>query len=745
MQDYRKFLESKIILHNDAGFDIDESDLNENLFKFQKFIVKTALKKGKFALFSDTGTGKTIMQLEWANKIVQKTSKPVLILAPLAVAGQTIQEGFKFGIEVIRLKGITQLGPAIYITNYEQLPKIDVKPFIGIVLDESSILKNFTGKYKQLIINSFRETPYKLACTATPSPNDHMELGNHSEFLNVMPSNEMLSRWFINDTMHFGSYRLKKHAINDFWEWVASWAIMMQRPQDIGFNQEGYDLPPLKIIEKQVDVDITDFHNGQLFKNSNVNATNFNAELRNTMNERMHAVADLVNNSKEGFLIWVNQNQEADYLKRLIPDAVEVRGNEKPELKESKLLGFAKDEFRVLITKKKIAMFGLNYQNIHNQIFASLDFSFEGLYQAIRRSYRYGQTKPVNVYIITTSTMQNVIATIKEKQKRFDTMKEQMNKVVSNIYFKQRERLKLKVEFEHKIVKDEDFEMHLGDCVEVVKTLEDNSVDFSIFSPPFSNLYIYSDSIRDMGNNKDDETFINHFKFLIPELKRILRPGRLVAVHVKNLVNYMNSHGKSGMRDFRGDVIRAFTEFYFSYHSEITIWKDPVIEMQRTKAHGLLYKQLRKDSTFSRTGMAEYLVIFRKWPDESNENLVKPVNWKTEDNFPLEVWQKWASPVWMDIRQTNVLNIQQAKEGQDEKHICPLQLDIIERAIYMWTNPGEIVFSPFAGIGSEGFGAIKAGRKFVGIELKERYFEIAVRNLRSIKQNQNQLHLFEAI
>jgi DNA modification methylase len=741
--DYRDFLKTKHTRIEQSGIDVFESEMNSMLFDFQKFIVRKALRAGKYALFSDTGTGKTIMQLEWGNWVVKHTNKPVLILTPLAVSGQTILEGKKFGYIVERYSGKTE--PEIYVSNYEQLDNIDTSVFSGIILDESGILKNFSGKTKNKIINTFKNTRFKLACTATPAPNDHLELGNHAEFLNVMPSNEMIARFFINDTMHFGSYRLKAHAVRPFWEWVATWAMMMTKPSDIGFEHAGYDLPPLEIIEHQVDVDIKDFENGNLFRNSNVNATNFNAELRLTMKQRMQKAAEIASGTNDQVIVWVNQNAEADAIKKLIPNAVEVRGSEPPEDKEKKLIGFGLGEFRVLITKKKIAQFGLNYQNCHIQIFASLDFSFEGLYQAIRRSYRFGQKKQVDVHIITTETMENVSKAIKEKESAFNEMKRNMILAAKSVYqFEDKKRLELTMEFNHEVIKNEYYEMHLGDSNEVIKGIPDNSVDFQLFSPPFSNLYIYSESVRDMGNCKDDEEFIKGFEFLIPELKRILRPGRLVAVHVKNLVNYMNSHGKSGQRDFRGDIIRAFTKHDFSYHSEVTIWKDPVIEMQRTKAHGLLYKQLRADSSFSRNGMAEYLVIFRKWPEnENDEKLVQKVNWKTEKNFKLEQWQEWASPVWMDIQQTNVLNIRMAKDGNDEKHICPLQLGIIERAVYLWTNPGDVVFSPFAGIGSEGYGALKAERKFVGIELKKIYFDSAIRNLNSVIENKNQLSFFD--
>jgi DNA modification methylase len=270
------------------------------------------------------------------------------------------------------------------------------------------------------------------------------------------------------------------------------------------------------------------------------------------------------------------------------------------------------------------------------------------------------------------------------------------------------------------------FALYNGDCAEVVKALPDRSVGLAVYSPPFSSVYTYSGSERDMGNAGSDHEFIKHYGYLLKHLYRMLRPGRVAVVHCKDLVNYANSSGRAGLRDFPGDLIRAHQKAGFTLHSRVTIWKCPVTEMQRTKAHGLLYKQLRTDSSFSRQGLAEYLLVFRRWAAECDE--VAPVT-HTEADFPLDQWQQWASPVWMDIDQTNVLNVEQARSDRDEKHMCPLQLDLIERCVKLWSNPGDVVFSPFAGIGSEGYVALRAGRQFVGIELKPEYFKHAVRNV----------------
>jgi len=309
----------------------------------------------------------------------------------------------------------------------------------------------------------------------------------------------------------------------------------------------------------------------------------------------------------------------------------------------------------------------------------------------------------------------------------------------------------------------QDWTLYQGDCVSVAKTLPADSIDFAIFSPPFSTLYVYTDLPEDMGNNQDHAQFFEHFDYLIPELWRITKPGRLCAVHCKDLPLYMNRDGASGLYDFPGDLVRTFTEPRFGsahdrwvFHSRITIWKDPVIEMQRTKNHGLLWRNFTERGEVTRQGMADYVLVFRKWIDaaEMPDKQVRndpdhyvgddgPTSWRSQRDHSIQVWQKYASPVWFDIRQTNVLNVRSARSEDDEKHICPLQLDVIDRCVELWTNPGDTVFSPFAGIGSEGYVALRAGRKFTGIELKPEYWQQACRNLATMSDKANEVTLFD--
>jgi DNA modification methylase len=726
-KEYLEFLETKQKNHVYSGFDIDESELNDMLFPFQKFCVKRALKAGKYAFFQDCGLGKTCQQLEWSKHVNKKTNKPVLILAPLAVSGQTIKEGKKFHIDVCKYDGSNA---PIQISNYEQLENIDTSIFGGIVLDESSILKNFEGATKKLILDLFKDTPYKLACTATPSPNDPMELGNHSEFLDVMSRNEMLAMYFVHDGGETGKWRLKGHAVKLFYQFIGTWAIMLNKPDDIGFKMDGYNLPSLNLIEKQIATAQRD--NGRLFNDAAISATNFNQELRLTRKERLAEVVQIVNSRPdENFIIWIKQNEEGEILRKMLPDAIEVKGSDSNEWKEKHLLGFADNQFRILISKTKIASFGMNYQNCRNQIFASLDFSFEGLYQAIRRSYRFGQTNEVNIFLITTDTMSNVKQSIDNKQKQFEVMQDEMSKAINaNL----NNKLMKKSDYDTEEVKNEWYKIKRGDCVQLISELENESIGLSVFSPPFADLYTYSSHLEDMGNSKDYNEFLTQFSYLIKELHRVMMQGRNVCVHCMDLPIQKGKHGFIGLRDFSGLLLKSFEDAGFIYASRVTIWKDPVVEMQRTKALGLLHKQIKKDSTMSRVGIPDYVMIFRKDGERNN-----PV---TNTDLSVDLWQKYASPVWMDIDYGNTLQgYRNGRDENDEKHICPLQLDTIERLIHLYTNKGDTVFTPFMGIGSEVFQAVKMERRAIGFELKESYFDLAKKNLQSVLETKKQLTL----
>jgi superfamily II DNA or RNA helicase len=395
-------------------------NINSKLWPSQAYGVELALWNLRYANFFDTGMGKTGVFLEYAKQVTSQKNIAALILTPLAVSKQTIEQGENFGIEVNRLgKSVSKGG--IYVTNYDQIDNIDTRLFDCIILDESSCLKNHTSKTKQKLTEAFSNTTYKLCCTATPSPNDPMEIGNHSEFLNVLSRNEMLAMYFVHDGGETAKWRLKKHGVNAFYRWMSSYSLLATKPSDLGFSDGGFHLTKLNLTEHKIK---TENKGDSLFNEMAVNAVEFNRTLMETMKERMETTCQLL--TPDATVIWVKQNEEADYLKKLLPHAVEVRGSQSTEEKEEKLLGFAHGYFPLMITKDRIAMFGLNYQNCHNTILPSPDFSYEAIYQIIRRFYRYGQKFDVNAKILATDRMQNVIESYKRKESQWQEMKKQM-------------------------------------------------------------------------------------------------------------------------------------------------------------------------------------------------------------------------------------------------------------------------------------------------------------------------------
>jgi len=730
MSEYQAFLEKKRVTAPACGL-ADVPPLNPQLYDFQRDIVSWTLRRGRAAIFADCGLGKTPMQLEWARHV----PGDVLILAPIAVSAQTVREGEKFGITINPCRSQDDVRPGINITNYEMLKHFDSGAFTGIVLDESSILKAYDGKTRAQIIESFERTPYRLACTATPAPNDYMELGNHAEFLGVMSRVEMLATFFVHDGGETQKWRLKGHAEQEFWAWLASWAVAIRKPSDLGYDDGGFVLPEL--VTHEIIVKVDQPTQGFLFP---VEASSLQERLaarRDTVEDRVKDCAAIANESSGSFLVWCNLNTESSMLASAIDGAVEVKGADSAEHKASAMLGFAAGDHRVMVSKPSICGYGMNWQHCNQMAFVGLSDSFEQYYQAVRRCWRFGQTKPVHVYLICAETEGAVMANIKRKEADANRMAESMIEHMRG--FSQREihggATRMTNEYREHVETGECWEMRLGDCVENVARLDDESIDFSVYSPPFASLYTYSNSERDMGNCKDDEEFMAHYRFLVRELFRVTKPGRLTSFHCMNLPTSKQNHGYIGIRDFRGELIRAHEAEGWIFHSEVCIWKDPVTAMQRTKALGLLHKQLKKDSCMSRQGIPDYLVTMRK-PGE-NPNPVSHDN----ESFPVGDWQRIASPVWMDINPSDTLQYMSAREHNDERHICPLQLEVIRRALRLWSNPGDLVLSPFGGIGSEGHVAVQMGRRYLGIELKRSYFDQACKNLRQATAQQSMFEL----
>ena len=709
---YKDFLDTKFNYGKTAG--MEKCRINGLLYDFQRAITKWACNRGRAAIFADTGLGKTFMQLEFAKNALSNTKKKCIIFAPLSVNEQTIEEAKKLDLTVTRFD--IKDNERIKIANYENIERLNPIDYDTIILDESSILKSISSKTRERLIDFSQGIEYRLACTATPAPNDISEIANHTEFLGIMKREEMLSKFFYNDG---DEWVVKGHAVDAFYRWMATWAMFVKYPSDLGFEDKGFKLPELELIGKYFDYEFKS--EGTLF-DTGLHGIEDRLKIRKeTIKVKIDMIAEFINAEKEQSIIWCGLNEEADILTRELKDCENLQGHDTDEEKLRKIKEFKNKKIKVLVTKSKIAGWGLNFQNCHNVHFFGLSDSYESYYQCIRRCYRFGQKKPVKVYLWLAGNEREILSNVKQKEEHSQTIS---NEVIKHVKIFEQEEVTgqrhQQEEYTMDVKKTEHYESYLGDSCEIWKTFKDNSIDFMVFSPPFVSLYTYSPSERDLGNCRTDEDFYNHFGFLIKELYRTLKPGRLCAVHCMDLPTKIIQHGYLGIRDFSGSIIRAFEKNGFIYHARVTIQKNPQSAAIRTHAKGLLFKQMEKDSSWSRMGLGDYVVVFRK--DGENADPIK-------NDLTRDEWIKYAHPVWTDIRETHTLNARSARSEKDEKHMCPLQLDVIERCIRLWSNKGDVVASPFSGIGSEGYMAIQLDRKALLCELKPEYYNQGLKNL----------------
>lgn len=725
---YQRFLESKAFRAGATGKEIDPSSIHPALFPFQKAITLWAIQKGRCAAFADTGLGKTFIAAEWARLIGGR----VLIVAPLSVARQTVGLCAKeLGQEIRYVRQAFDVGESgVYITNYEMVEHLNPDHFQGVVLDESSILKALDGKTRKRLTAMFANTPYRLCCTATPAPNDITEIANHAEFLGISTRNDMLSAFFLHESnkKNADGWRLKKHAVVPFFRWLASWSMSLHLPSDLGFSDDGYVLPPLSIEPIWVESDYCP--DGMLFPTDLQGITERTAARRASLENRVAAVARIVAESDEQWILWCGLNEESSALAEAIPTAVEVRGDDSPEKKVAALEAFQNGVKKDLVTKARIAGFGMNFQNATRMAFVGLNDSWEMYYQAIRRCWRFGQTKPVKAYVVLSRAEEPIYQNIMRKERQAQTLRKNL---LEHVRMFEREELKgcrTVMDYEQKEWSQGLARMLQGDCVERLNELPDASVDLSIFSPPFLSLYAYTPTERDMGNSSSHPQFFEHFRFLIDGLLRVTKPGRNVCVHCAQVPATITHDGYIGLIDFRADLVHAFIERGFVYHGEVVIDKDPQAQAIRTHSKGLLFVQLRRDASWLRPALADYILVFRK----PGENL-EPI----QPDITNEEWIEWARPIWYGIKETETLNTSEAKDNQDERHICPLQLGTIARCVRLWSNEDDLVLSPFAGIGSEGYVSVRNRRRFVGIELKPSYWKTACKNLERAMAEQGTL------
>jgi DNA modification methylase len=751
--EYQSFISTKRIANVFHGKDIPTSAVNPILFPFQRDGVRWAVGKGRAALFFDTGLGKTFGQLEWARLLGVNT----LIVAPLSVARQTVREGHKIGINVQYCRHQSEVTNQIVITNYEMVENFDASQFGAVVLDESSILKSFDGATRRILIDKFQDTKYRLACTATPAPNDQAEIGNHAEFLGIATVNEMLAMFFVHankvlyhdvgdgrqtKTKKSGTqgqeWRLKNHATDKFYKWMASWSMSLRKPSDLGYSDEGYILPDLNIYPRFISVDYKP--DDQLFFTGLAGIQDRHKVRVATIKDRIAEAVEIIDGGNEQWIVWCGLQSEADEICKVLDNHRQVQGSDTPEYKAQAFEDFQDGKYRILISKTRIAGFGMNFQNAHNMLFLGLSDSWEAYYQAIRREYRFGQKEPVNVYIVLSEAEREIYTNVMQKEA---VAKNMTSELIKHVQKYEEEEIKMgseqvdKFDYAEKIVKGETFTAMLGDSCQRLKEVADNSVHLSVYSPPFADLYTYSASELDLGNSRNWDEFFNHYAFIIRELLRVTKPGRLTCVHSSDIPAMGIKDGYIGMRDFPGAVITSYEKEGWTFIGRAIVGKNPQAQAIRTKAQALLFATLKKDSSDSRPAILDQILIFKK--DGDNEVPITPVENGEMNN---ETWIDWAGGIWTGIHESDTLQYTTARAPDDEKHICPLQLGTIERCIKLYSNPGETVLTPFLGIGSEAYQAIRFGRKAIGIELKESYYNIAVKNLQEAEMKYKSMDLF---
>jgi len=742
MNTYTEFLKTKSIKQPIAGKEITRNVINSTLFEFQKDVTVWAARKGRAAVFLDTGLGKTFVQLEWARIIGERT----LIIAPLSVARQTVREARKVDIDVKYIRSQSEVSEQqITITNYEMVDNFDLGQFGAVVLDESSILKAIGGKTRRKLTGACHDVPYRLCCTATPAPNDYIELGNHAEFLGICSTQEMLAMFFVNANKEHtyeingkiytrkGSnkggteWRLKHHAEQAFFRWLASWAITMIKPSDLGYNDDGFILPPLNLHPQFVPAEYKP--DDQLFFTHIKGVKDAAAIRRQTAPARLEILKGLIADSDEQWIIWCGLDAESHMAARAFEDVIEVKGNDSPDTKAQAFEDFQDGKYRILVTKPRIGGFGMNFQNAHKMAFFGLNYSWEQFYQCLRREWRYMQQRPVDAHII----MSNIEASIYQNVMRKDAMAKRLRLglIKQMKEYEKRELQMTEIDdngYHEDTVTGENWIAMLGDACERMRELDDDSIDLSVYSPPFADLYVYTDTERDLGNSRNWDEFFDHYAFIIREVLRVTKPGRLTCVHTSDIPAMAQRDGYIGIRNFPGAVIQAYEAEGWTFVGRAFVQKNPQAQAIRTKSKALLFVQLRKDSTDSRPALIDQVLLFKK-PGE-NATPVNPVANKEMDN---ETWIEWAHGIWLGIQETDTLQYSKARGEGDEKHICPLQLGTIERCIKLYSNPGETILTPFGGIGSEGYQAVKFGRKAVLIELKPEYFQVLVKNMRNIE------------
>lgn len=810
---YKEFLESKIELAQDRGFEVNPADINKALKPHQRDAVIWALKGGRRALFESFGLGKTIQEIEFCKQVIDHEGGRALIVLPLGVKQEFTQDavdvlGYDAPVYCRSMEEVESCDSSIVLTNYERVRDGDIRPdyFVATSLDEASVLRSFGSKTYQTFLDKFKNVPYKLVATATPSPNKYKELIHYAGYLEVMDTGQALTRFFQRDSTKANNLTLYPNMEDEFWLWVSSWALFITKPSDVNpeYSDEGYVLPPLDVRWHEIPIHYGDTSDKtgqmQLFTEAAAGLKEAAEVKRNSIDQRVEKMKEIVESSpEEHFLLWHDLESERKTILKAIPEVVDIYGSQDYDLREKRVIDFAQGRIKLFATKKSISGSGCNFQRYcHREIFLGIDYEFNDFIQAVHRCYRFLQTDTVVIDIIYMENERQIKEALLEKWKNHNHMVKKMTDIVKKYGLSPAskiKRLKRKMGVETVKVQGKHYTAVNDDCVEECRRIESNSVGLIHTSIPFGNHYEYSANYNDFGHNENTEKFFEQMDFLTPELLRILEPGRVAAIHVKDRVLFGNATG-TGMptiEPFHAQCIEHYMKYGFQYFGMITVVTDVVRENNQTYRLGW-YEQC-KDGSKMGVGCPEYILLFRKLPtDKSNAYADDPVK-KTKEDYTRAQWQidahgYWRSSgdrliskdelkefsvddlqrvyreysrsnvysyeehvklaeeldkndklpatfmvvapgswnnldVWDDINRMRTLNTTQSRRRQ-QMHVCPLQLDIVERIINRYSNEGDMVLDPFGGLMTVPMTAVKMKRYGYGIELSCDYFRDGV-------------------
>lgn len=827
-EEYRKFLESKVVQAPKSGFTISSAEINPALKPHQRDAVQWAVAGGRRALFEAFGLGKSVQQLEWCRIITEHIKKPALIICPLGVKQEFAHDAVHLlqmaaPTYVRNMDEIRSCQNHIMITNYERVRDGNIDPtyFSAVSLDEASVLRSYGSKTYQTFLNKFQGVKYKLVATATPSPNRYKELIHYAGFLEIMDTAQALTRFFQRDSTKANNLTLYPHKEKEFWLWLSTWALFLQKPSDLGYSDEGYDLPPLDVRYHMLEASNATMTyekdgQGKMIPDFAVGLSQAARVKRESIDIRVAKAKEIIDESPgDHFIIWHDLESERHAIKKTIPECREIFGSQDLDKREKNTIDFSEGRYRILATKKKLSGSGCNFQrHCHREIFLGIDYEFNDFIQAIHRCYRFLQDKPVVIDIIYMEQEQEILKVLKEKWQQYDKLTENMEKIIKQYGLAQTDavqEMKRSIGVRRIEVKGKNYRAIHNDCIEELATMPDNSVDEIITSIPFGNHYEYCECYNDLGHNENTERFFKQMDFMTPNLLRVLKPGRVFCCHVKDRILFGNTTG-TGMptvEPFHALTILHYMKHGFQFFGMITVVTDVVRENNQTYRLG--WTENSKDGTKMGVGCEEYVLLFRKLPtDTSNAYADVPVKkdkkdytrgqwqidahgyWRSSGNrliskdeleaIPVKNLQKvyrqysrshvynyeehvklandldkdgklpasfmvvapgsWNDSVWDDINRMRTLNTQQRLKRK-QMHLCPLQLDIVERLVDRYSNPGEIVLDPFGGLMTVPLVALKKDRKGIGIELNPDYFRDGLGYLKTEEAKKNEPTLFD--